>query len=456
MNSEPKHVGIGISAQLLHKTSSAEQLASLAGISIFLMISTAIVAGLWQAFPTWPSGLFAWIAAMLLVSRVSVAQILQIGALLLTGVVALFSALAIGANPPWLRLLDSYAGLLSMIAAVSFLKLVAMPKSARAENLPCGPIAFQRTLLAVLVLGSFINISAPILIGDRLAQKGGLSAFAAQSITRAFSGCSAWSPFFGGMAVVVTYIADTNLLFVMMVGLPFAILGLLVILLEARFCYQDRLVDFAGYPMTASSLKVPVVLAIFVSLGYQFLPQVSILIIIAMAALMVCLLMLPVSHGSDEAARRFCSHVLDGLPAMVGELLLFLAAGVLAVGLSTLVAATQIGLPIIGNFDAAAAGALLAAMVVISALGAHPIITIAVVTPLLAPINPDPQLLAVTYLFGWSLGTCASPLSGTHLVIQGRFGISSVKGALRNWPFVTVMYLVSLLFLMLVAKFQGI
>ena len=208
--------------------------------------------------------------------------------------------------------------------------------------------------------------------------------------------------------------------------------------------------------MTALSLKVPVVLAIFVGMGYQFLPRVSILIIIAMAALMVCLLILSISHGSNEAARRFCSHVLDGLPGMVGELLLFLAAGVLAVGLRTLVAATQLSLPIIGDFDAAAAGALLAAMVVISALGAHPIITIAVVTPLLGPINPNPQLLAVTYLFGWSLGTCASPLSGTHLVMQGRFGISSVRGALRNWPFVAVMYLVSLLFLMLVAKFQGV
>jgi hypothetical protein len=141
---------------------------------------------------------------------------------------------------------------------------------------------------------------------------------------------------------------------------------------------------------------------------------------------------------------------------MVGELLLFLAAGVLAVGLRSLVAATHLSLPIFGGFDAVAAGTLLAAMVVISALGAHPIIAIAVITPLLAPINPDPQLLAVTYLFGWSLGTCASPLSGTHLVMQGRFGIPSVKGAVRNWPFVAVMYLVSLMFLILVAKFQGI
>jgi hypothetical protein len=207
--------------------------------------------------------------------------------------------------------------------------------------------------------------------------------------------------------------------------------------------------------MTASSLQVPVALALFVILGHLFLPQVSILIIIALAALIVCLLMLLVSQGSEKAARKFCSHILDGLPGMVGELLLFLAAGVLAVGLQTLVAATELRLPIFGDFDAAAAAALLAFMVVISTLGAHPIITIAVVTPLLAPISPNPQLLAVTYLFGWSLGTCASPLSGTHLVMQGRFGIPSVKGAVRNWPFVVVMYLVSLLFLTLVANLQG-
>ncbi len=169
------------------------------------MISTTIVAGLWPAFPTWPSGLFAWLAAALLVCRVSAAQLLQIGALLLIGLVTLTGALYMGGDLPWLRLLDSNTGLLSMIGAVSFLKLVAMQEDTSVAALPQGPGAFQRTVLAVAVLGSFINISAPILIGERIARKKGLSAFAAQSITRAFSGCPAWSPFFGGMAVVLTY-----------------------------------------------------------------------------------------------------------------------------------------------------------------------------------------------------------------------------------------------------------
>ncbi len=434
----------------------AEKMQSLAGVLIFLMLISAIVAGLWPAFPTWPSGLFAWGAALLLVSRVSAAQTVQIGVLLLIGLIALFSALYMGADLQWLRLLDSNTGLLSMLAAVSFLKLVAMQMEASVETVPRGPAAFQRTVLAVAVLGSFINISGPILISDRIAQKDGLSAFAAQSITRAFSGCPAWSPFFGGMAVVLTYISETNLLFVMMIGLPFAVVGVLVILLEAHLRYRSRVNDFVGYPLTVSSLRVPVILAICVGMGYIFLPQVPILIVIALAALMVCVLILSVSHGSIKTGRMLGSHVLHNLPGMIGELLLFLSAGVLAVGLRALVAAAQLSVPFFGDFDAAAAGILLAMMIVSSILGAHPIIAVSVVTPLLASINPDPQLLAVTYLFGWSLGTCAGPLSGTHLIMQGRFGIHNVKGAVRNWPFVAVMYCVSLIFLKLVASIQGV
>jgi hypothetical protein len=434
----------------------AEKIQSLAGVLIFLMLISAIVAGLWPAFPTWPSGLFAWGAALLLVSRVSAAQTLQIGALLLIGLVALASALYMGADLQWLRLLDSNTGLLSMLAAVSFLKLVVTQIEASVEVVPRGPAAFRRTVLAVAVLGSFINMSGPILISDRIAQKGGLSAFAAQSITRAFSGCPAWSPFFGGMAVVLTYISETNLLFVMMIGLPFAVVGVLVILLEGHLRYRSRVNDFTGYPLTVSSLRVPVILAICVGMGYMFLPQVPILIVIALAALVVCVLMLFVWHGSIKTGRMLESHVLHNLPGMIGELLLFLSAGVLAVGLRTLVSAADLSVPFFGEFDAAAAGILLAMMIVSSILGAHPIIAVSVVTPLLASINPDPQLLAVTYLFGWSLGTCAGPLSGTHLTMQGRFGIHNVKGAVRNWPFVAVMYCVSLIFLKLVASIQGL
>ena len=303
MDPELKSAAAVLSQPGRHTTKLTNKIQQLSGILIVLMIATAIVASFWPAFPTWQSGIIAWFAAALLVSRVSTFQIIQIGILLLIGLVTLASALSMGAALPWLDLLDSNVKLLSMLAAVSFLKLVTMKKGVSSETVHRGPSAFQNTVFAVTVLGSFINISAPVLIGDRLTQKEGLSAFAAQSITRAFSGCAAWSPFFAGMAVVVTYVTDTNLLYVMSVGLPFALTGLLVIIVEARIRFKNRITDFAGYPLTISSLQAPVILAISVVLGYLFLPRVSILIIIALAALAVCILMLLISHGVIETSR---------------------------------------------------------------------------------------------------------------------------------------------------------
>ncbi|MBE0583262.1 MAG: hypothetical protein IH612_05800 [Desulfofustis sp.] len=428
----------------------------LAGLLLGLMTLASIGHGLVPALPLWPAGLLAWSGAALLASRASRAQFVQIGFLLLIGLLALATAVSLGAAVPWLRLLDSNAGLLSMLAAISFLQLLPI-KAERAESATSrGPGAFSRTLLSVAVFGGFINLSAMLLVADRLSRTHPLSAFACQSITRAFSGCPAWSPFFAGMAVVLTYVPDTSLMLVMAVGLPFAVLGLLIVFVEARWRYRLELQEFEGYPLTVANLWLPCLLAAAVGLGHLVLPRTSIMDIIALAALAVTVGVLAVSHGAVEAGRRIGGFVQRGLPAMVGELLLFLAAGVLAVGLRALVTVMHLSLPLITVFDATAAGLLLALLIVPSMLGAHPIITISVIVPLLAPLDPDPQLLAVTLLFGWGLGTCAGPMSGTHLVMQGRYGISSLKGALRNWPYVALMYPVGLLFLFLVARICGI
>lgn len=428
---------------------------SLAGILLALMTGASIGHGLLPALPSWPSGLLAWSAAVLLVSRASRVQFIQIGLLLLIGVVTLISATMLGADVPLLRLLDSNAGLLSMLAAISFLQLIPIRAETPAAAVPRGPAAFWRILLSVAVFGGFINIPAMLLVADRLTRGRYLSTFACQSITRAFSGCPAWSPFFAGMAVVLTYVSETSLLFVMFVGLPFAVVGLLLVFVEARFRYRSELAEFEGYPLTVANLWLPCLLAAAVGLGHVALPQTSIMDIIALAALAVTAGVLLASFGTIETGRRLGAHVQQGLPTMVGELLLFLAAGVLAVGLHTLVTVMHISLPLITAFDATAAGLLLALLIVPSMFGAHPIITISVVVPLLGPINPDPQLLAVTLLFGWGLGTCAGPMSGTHLVMQGRYGISSIKGAMRNWSYVALMYPVALLFLYIVSLIRG-
>ncbi|MEZ5740124.1 MAG: hypothetical protein R3E68_12185 [Burkholderiaceae bacterium] len=194
-----------------------------------------------------------------------------------------------------------------MIASVSFLRLVAMPVAApgnEGQALPVGRRAFVSTMASVALFGSFINISAPILIADRLAQGGRLSRMTSQSLTRVFSGCPAWSPFFGGMAVVLTYVSDTRLPFVMLAGLPFAMVGLAYVIGEASLRHRDELAVFRGYPMGLSSLWVPAVLAVAVSVGYAALERAPILLIIAVASLAVTIVVLLGRHGPRSAGRQ--------------------------------------------------------------------------------------------------------------------------------------------------------
>ena len=430
---------------------SNKRRSKLAGVLIASMMLGTIASGLLAQVPSWPAGVCAWIAGILLVDRVSRRPLLQICFLSLIGALSLAVAVMLGGTVLWGRLLDSNVGILSMLAAVSFLRLVSLEDPADALPLARGLRAFTKTLLSVAIFGGFINISAPLLIADRISRAGGLSLFAAQSITRVFPGGASWSPFFAGMAVVLTYVPEARFMQVMQVGLPFAALGILYVIIEARLRYRDQLAQFEGYPMTPANLWIPLTLTVLVIIGRALFPQVPILVIICLAALTATILFSCTRKGFVKTAGLLRSHIGGGLSGMAGEMLLFLAAGVLAVGLGALVSAAHVSLPMTGTFNALAAGLLLAAIIVTSALGIHPVISITVSAPLLAPIHPDPVLLAVTYVFGWSLGTCTSPLSGINLIFQGRFGISSGRVAMRNWPFAAAMSLVGLLFFQIVS-----
>ncbi len=414
--------------------------ARIAGLALATMVALYVGSGVVDDWPRWPAGVAAWVAALLLARRLGRAQAWQVGTLVSVGGIGLLVAVLEGGSPPWADLLHANAGLLTMIAAVSFLRLVALPEDREGAEPPRGPVAFRRTMLGVAVFGAFINISAPILIGEYLSRRHRLTRFEARSLTRVFSGCPAWSPFFGGMAVVLTLVQGMHLPVVMAVGLPFAVIGYWVVVGSTLWRERDDVERFEGYPMSVSGLRVPAILALCVTLGYLFL-DVAVLVVIAVSAITVTSGILVWRHGLNGARRRFTGHVQFGLPGMAGELFLFLAAGVLAVGLRAAITAADFALPLHG-FGATEASVLLLGMILVSAMGAHPVIFIVVVTPLLLPLAPEPNLLAVTYLFGWSLGTCASPLSGTHLIFQGRFGIPSLQGAMGNWPFVGVMAIV--------------
>ena len=429
--------------------------AVIGGVCIFLMvlmsIANDVVGQSVEAWPHWGAGLLGWLAAALLFGTVSVSQRLQTGVIAVVGIVLMGVAYRGGAGINVLGAIGNNAGLISMIAAVGFLRLVTLSSTADGESLPVGPGAFYKTLLGVSLFGSVINISAPVIFADRLSATSSLNRLTSQSITRIFSGCSVWSPFFGGMAAVITYVPAVSLPLVRLVCFPFAVIGFIIVCIEAHFRYRDQLQCFKGYPVKYSSLWVPATLALTVVVLSKLAPHWSVLTCISLGALVLTLGVLIARQGMVGGTNTMWLQITGYLPKMVNELVLFLVAGVLAAGLAGVISTGLIALPY-ASFHATEAIALLAFMIMLAVVGVHPVVTVSGITPLLATLGPNANLLAVTYLLAWSLGTSASPLSGTHLVFQGRYGVPSWKGASWNWPFVFVMFLAAVPMLWLVDR----
>lgn len=417
-------------------------LPALAGILLLAMILITLADGLF--FPQWIiepaiiAGACAWVAAMLRFRATGLALQLQVGLLIVAGLGLILIAHLNGGEAELSRMLSANTGMLSMVAAVGFLRLVALPVGESSQPLPRGKWAYLQTIAGLNLSSSIINISAPILIGDRIHQVKPLDRLSIQSFTRVFCSASSWSPFFAAMAVVVTFVDGVELSTLVVYGLPFTLTGVALTILEARLRFNKELQDFVGYPAKPASLTIPLLLIMLVGLATSISPDTAVLIIISSSALIITLGILLLRHGPSAAGKTLSYHVTHGLPTMQNELCLFLAAGVLATGISALIANGQLVNPLT-SFNSHTAGLLLMAMLLLSVLGIHPIIQISSMTPLLMELDPDPNLLAATYLFVWHLGTCASPLSGTNLVFQGRYGVPAWRIALWNIPYGIVM-----------------
>jgi len=422
----------------------------LGGVLLFSMAVLSLTTGL---FPTtkplliWPIGLLVIVSVALLVTQVGRGPRIQVGLLLLIGIVLLIVSIQKGVSVSFIDTLTRNVGLVTMLLSVGFLKMIVIPERESPSDITTGPNALAQTLFSVALFGSMINISAPVLIAERLHARRPLDLFAISTICRVFSPCASWSPFFMGMAVVLVYIPELGLMKVMLTGFPFAVIATVLAYWIACQRHPERVEAFEGYPLKVSSLWVPALLAICVVAASQLFPALSIVVVIALSALLLTVAVLIVRRGIQSGLASFYDHILRVLPGSVNEVILFVSAGVLAAGLTGLVDAGMLDVPF-QTFTPVTAAVLLGAMILISAIGVHPLIQISGLAPLVLVASPAPDLLASTFLFAWSLGTCGSPLSGTNLMFQAKFGIPAWRIATCNWPFIGLMYVVAIMLLL--------
>lgn len=431
-------------------TSANATLRLWAGVVLVLMLVTSIAGKLFPVIPGIVAAALAWLAGSMLWPGLGRQQRIQVVVLIGLGIAGLAKGAASGVSIDVERLLGQNQLIISMLASVGLLRLLNRPLDGQAGELPRGIGAYVRSMFGVHVFAAVINISALVIMADRVAGVSGLSRAQAQLLCRAFTMAAFYSPFIAGVALALAYTPGSSLALLVLFGIPLTLCGFAVLYLFARTGQVENIDEFRGYPVRPESLWLPALLGCSVLVLHLLAPALSVVTLVTMLTPVIVIVALLARVGFAGTREALVHFTRTHLPDMKGELGLFLSSGVLAAGLVAVSASTGGWTPF-EQLNATTASLVLLGTILVSFIGIHPVIVVSTVAPLLAPIDPEPTLLALVFVMGWGIGCVVNPLSGTNLILHGRYGVDNWRLSRSNAFFGLIMYLFAVGFLNLYA-----
>lgn len=355
--------------------------------------------------------------------------------LLAVGIGSFVVAWLLGARPPLLSLLSLNQDLVAMLAAVSFLGLIAR-EAPTAEPRLRGAAAVWRTAGVVHFTGSVINMSVLTIAGDHLKRDDTLRPADVMILSRAYTAAAFWSPLWAGTAAALAFAPTANFGVIIPLGIALAIATLAGSMITVFRSLGDDLRDYRGYALSWELLRVPVTLMLTVITVHLVLPAAPVPRVVALASLVITAIVL-VFRDPQTAFRAFARQARDGLPALRGEVTLFISAGVLAIGMEALLGAAHVTLPLT-EYTVPLAWASIVVTVLVALVGVHPIITMGLIAAVVAPLHPQGSLFALAAMIGWGACSAIGPISGMQLYLGGRYGIDAFATTRQNVPYVVV------------------
>ena len=275
--------------------------------------------------------------------------------------------------------------LLTLLISVGFLKLIATPRKDK-DELPKGKLSFIKTYLGIHLFGSIINLSSLLLVADKMYKKAKLTPLQIIVLTRSFSSDAYWSPFFVAFAAALTYAPNLNTFSIISFGIFLAIFSFVITYFEvigSKFHFDD----FYGYPLSLQTLYLPLLLAFFVLLTHFYNADLKIILLI--------ILILPIKKGLKESSKILKYHILEELPKMKSEIILFLVAGFFGIIASSVLLGLDFKLPFI-IFDYKIASIMLLIFILLAFIGIHPIISISILGNFFSDASCTNQILSTT------------------------------------------------------------
>ncbi|TKB10746.1 hypothetical protein [Desulforhopalus sp. IMCC35007] len=375
----------------------------------------------------------AWAVPLLMWRSLGKSALQQALLLLSIGFIAVLFSASKGVYLGWQQIFAVNLPLLAMFVAVAFLTLTN--HAIEDPTLPKGNLAVVTTALGTHFLGAVINLSILFVFGDRLQKNGTLTREQMFVLARSFSAAAWWSPFFIATGVALTYAPDMAWKETLVPGILMSGLAIGYSVVEVS-CIRKK--EFSGYPIRFESLLVPMFLAGVVVCVHHFWHGINILNLICVVAPLGAFLFM---KGRPRRA-ALLDFVGKKILSVNSQFVLFLAAGVFSSGLKSL---TYV-YPEFFSLDAVEFSPLLftvvlCGMIVVGFMGVHPLVSIAIVSPLLLPLHPDHSRLAFLFLCSWAVSTGSSPLSGVGLAMVSRYHASPRQIIRSNYHYVIVMWL---------------
>lgn len=335
----------------------------------------------------------------------------------------------------WKQVFAINLPLLAMFVAVSFLSLTS--SGVEDQELPKGKRAVITTAFGTHLLAAAINLSVLFVFGDRLQKKGRLSGNQMIILARSFCAAAWWSPFFVATGVALTYAPGMLWKKTIVPGIIMSIIAIGYSIFEVCFFRKS---EFYGYPLKADSLTVPLFLASAVICTHHFQPEISIL-------LLICLISPAGSLVFMKERPRIVTlynFINKKLVSVTSQFIMFLAAGLFSIGVKSITHVYPEIFHFTGSaFTATLFAIVLGSMILIGIIGVHPIISIAIVSPLLLPLNPDPSQLGFLFVTSWAVSTGSSPLSGVGLAMVCRYKASPRIIISDNFLYAIIMWAIS-------------
>ncbi|MCO5386354.1 C4-dicarboxylate ABC transporter [Desulfosporosinus sp.] len=259
------------------------------------------------------------------------------------------------------------------------------------------------------------------------------------AILRGFATCTIWAPTTAAIALIVQLSGASWILFfpyAILFGVMSGLVGYFMTMYEEKRA-DKPLASVVEEPDLEFDVGKIVELSIFSIILISAIAVVSLLtgmhtvIVVSLAALIYPVIWLGIIGRLRILMRDFKCYFNESLPKLQNEIILFVGAGLFA---------TSINYSHLGNYvsvilsKSVGQNALLLAIVIIiailmlSALGIHPIIPVTIIggTVKAAAYGVTPTYLALILAISWAMGISISPSSATVIALSGMTGQSPI------------------------------